>query len=205
MGDGGHEVTSRRPGRARAVRRPAAGFRRPAAGRQRSGPRFLSLGALVVVAALGSSALAACGGSGASTGPVTLNFYNFTDPSGAVQQAVNTCSAQSDGKYTISYNKLPLAADQQRQQLVRRLAAGDSSMDILGLDVTWEAEFAEAGWILPWTGTYKQQASNGHPERPAADRHLARQARTRCPTTATPSCCGTAPTWCRTRRRPGTR
>jgi multiple sugar transport system substrate-binding protein len=31
-------------------------------------------------------------------------------------------------------------------------------MDILGLDVTWEAEFAEAGWILPWTGTYKQQA-----------------------------------------------
>ena len=34
-------------------------------------------------------------------------------------------------------------------------------MDILGLDVTWEAEFAEAGWILPWTGTYKQQASDG--------------------------------------------
>jgi multiple sugar transport system substrate-binding protein len=31
-------------------------------------------------------------------------------------------------------------------------------MDILGLDVTWEAEFAEAGWILPWTGTFKQQA-----------------------------------------------
>ena len=34
-------------------------------------------------------------------------------------------------------------------------------MDILGLDVTWEAEFAEAGWILPWTGTNKQQAETG--------------------------------------------
>ena len=34
-------------------------------------------------------------------------------------------------------------------------------MDILGLDVTWEAEFAQAGWILPWTGTYKQQAEAG--------------------------------------------
>ena len=34
-------------------------------------------------------------------------------------------------------------------------------MDILGLDVTWEAEFAEAGWILPWTGTFKQQAEAG--------------------------------------------
>jgi multiple sugar transport system substrate-binding protein len=34
-------------------------------------------------------------------------------------------------------------------------------MDILGLDVTWEAEFAEAGWILPWTGTFRDQAEAG--------------------------------------------
>src|SRR5438132_5542958 len=51
---------------------------------------------------------------------------------------------------SITYNKLPKAADDQRLQLARRLAAADASMDILGLDVTWEAEFAEAGWILPW-------------------------------------------------------
>ena len=25
-------------------------------------------------------------------------------------------------------------------------------MDILGLDVTWAPEFAEAGWIQEWTG-----------------------------------------------------
>ena len=65
------------------------------------------------------------------------------------------------GKYTITYNKLPKAADDQRLQLARRLAAADASMDILGLDVTWEAEFSQAGWILPWTGTYKQQAEAG--------------------------------------------
>ena len=126
-----------------------------------SDPVPLALVWRMVAARSRSSALAACGSSSASSGPVTLNFYNFTDPSGAIQQAVNTCSAQSGGKYTISYNKLPDAADGQRQQMVRRLAAGDSSMDILGLDVTWEAEFAEAGWILPWTGTYKQQAIAG--------------------------------------------
>jgi multiple sugar transport system substrate-binding protein len=34
-------------------------------------------------------------------------------------------------------------------------------MDILGLDVTWEPEFAEAGLIVPWTGTYKAQAEDG--------------------------------------------
>jgi len=41
------------------------------------------------------------------------------------------------------------------------LAAADPTMDILGLDVTWEAEFSEAGWILPWTGKYKQEAEAG--------------------------------------------
>ena len=34
-------------------------------------------------------------------------------------------------------------------------------MDILGLDVTWEAEFAEAGWIREWTGENKAKASEG--------------------------------------------
>jgi trehalose/maltose transport system substrate-binding protein len=33
-------------------------------------------------------------------------------------------------------------------------------MDILGLDVTWEAETAQAGWILPWTGADKAAAVN---------------------------------------------
>jgi multiple sugar transport system substrate-binding protein len=115
----------------------------------------------VVGVTMASATLTACTSASAGTGPVTLNFYSFSDPSGAVAEAVANCSKQSGGKYTITYNKLPAAADDQRLQLARRLAASDSSMDILGLDVTWEAEFAEAGWILPWTGTYKQQAEAG--------------------------------------------
>ena len=107
---------------------------------------------------LACSALAACGTSSASTGPVTLNFYNAPDPSGAVQSAADNCS---NSRYRINYNKLQNAADQQRLQMARRLAAHDSSMDILGLDVTWEAEFAQAGWIRPWTGALKQQAIAG--------------------------------------------
>jgi len=110
---------------------------------------------------LACSALAACGTSSASTGPVTLQFYNFPDPSGAVQSAADNCTAASHGRYKIVYNKLQNAADQQRLQMARRLAAHDTTMDILGLDVTWEAEFATAGWIRPWTGTLKQQAIAG--------------------------------------------
>ena len=135
-----------------------AGRRRPALRSSRRGARYVGV---TMIGALAAAGLAACGTSSAGTGPVTLNFYNFPDPSGAVQSAVDNCSKASHGKYTISYNKLQSAADQQRLQMARRLAAGDSSMDILGLDVTWEAEFATAGWIRPWTGQFKQEAIQG--------------------------------------------
>jgi multiple sugar transport system substrate-binding protein len=117
--------------------------------------------AAVASLALGSALLAACGTSNASTGPVTLSYYLYPDNSGATQTAIKNCDAQSHGKYMISYQQLPNGSDGQRQQLVRRMAAHDATIDIMGLDVTWEAEFAEAGWILPWTGANKAQAENG--------------------------------------------
>jgi len=129
--------------------------------RRRSRSGLLKVIAAAAGAVLLSSGLAACGTSSASTGPVTLSFYFPNDVSGATQKAVSNCSTQSHGKYTISYQVLPAAADNQRLQLVRRLAANDPSIDIMGLDVTWEAEFANAGWIQPWTGTYKTQAESG--------------------------------------------
>jgi multiple sugar transport system substrate-binding protein len=117
--------------------------------------------ASIASAALISFALTACGTGNAATGPVTLNFYLYPDGSGATQQAISNCDSQAHGKYVISYQELPSASDGQRQQLVRRLAAHDNTIDIMGLDVTWEAEFAEAGWILPWTGANKAAAENG--------------------------------------------
>jgi multiple sugar transport system substrate-binding protein len=128
---------------------------------RRARSRFRVLIAAGGGAVLASGLLAACGTSSASTGPVTLNFYNFPDPSGAVQSAADNCTTASHGRYRIIYNKLQNAADQQRLQMARRLAAHDGSMDILGLDVTWEAEFAQAGWIRPWSGALKQQAIAG--------------------------------------------
>lgn len=56
---------------------------------------------------------------------------------------------------------LPADADQQREQLARRLAAGDPDIDLVGMDVIWTAEFAEAGWILPWEGEAASAATAG--------------------------------------------
>src|SRR3954453_20483768 len=115
--------------------------------------------AIFVAVAACAQFLVACGGGGG--GQPTLNLYLYPDNSGAVQQGVDSCSQASGGRYAIKYQKLPNGADGQRQQMVRRLAAKDSSMDILGLDVTWEAEFAEAGWIRAWTGANRAAATKG--------------------------------------------
>jgi multiple sugar transport system substrate-binding protein len=109
-----------------------------------------------LIAALAASALvlaagvvAGCG-SGGSGGPATLNLWVFQEPSGSFTDAAKRCSEQSGGRYRIVFNALSNDADQQRDALVRRLAAKDPSIDIAGMDVVWTAEFAQAGWIKPW-------------------------------------------------------
>ncbi len=92
-------------------------------------------------------AIAGCGSS--STGPVTLNWYVFPEPSGSFAAAATACSKASNGKYNIKINFLSTQSDQQRVSLVRRLAAHDSSIDILAMDVDWTAEFANAKWLKP--------------------------------------------------------
>ncbi|OHV29697.1 ABC transporter substrate-binding protein [Parafrankia colletiae] len=118
------------------------------------------MGALVLAAVL---ALGACGGSGAGggAGPVRLTWYVYNESSGAFAKAAADCSAGSNGRYTIGVNVLPNDSDGQRQQLVRRLAAEDSSMDILALDVTWTAEFAEAGWAMPFPAAQARTLTDG--------------------------------------------
>src|ERR1700728_896822 len=95
-------------------------------GRRRAPSRLGRIAAAAAGITLAAGALSACASASAGTGPVTLNFYFNPDSSGATQDAINNCDAQSHGAYTISWQELPTAADGQRQQLVRRLAAHDS-------------------------------------------------------------------------------
>ncbi len=99
---------------------------------------------LTAAAALVCSALAACGGD--DGGRPVVNLYGFASAAG-FDKVIADCNARAEGRYEIKGNLLPSDADGQREQLVRRLAAKDDQMDLLGLDVTWTAEFAEAGWI----------------------------------------------------------
>jgi multiple sugar transport system substrate-binding protein len=108
---------------------------------------------------LAIAGLSACGGGSDDSGSRDLTFFVAIQPGGTIEEVSKRCSEESNGKYTITPEFLPTDASQQREQLVRRLGAEDSSIDIVGMDVIWTGEFANAGWVEEWTGPQKQQAT----------------------------------------------
>ncbi|SRX81657.1 family 1 extracellular solute-binding protein [Cellulomonas fimi ATCC 484] [Mycolicibacterium parafortuitum] len=112
-----------------------------ARGRRR---RAIALASAPLVAA---SLLSACGSQG---GPPTLTWYILPDNGGSVARA-QECADASGGAYQVRIESLPSTATAQREQMVRRLAAGDSSIDLVSMDVVFTAEFANAGFLRPYT------------------------------------------------------
>ncbi|GAA1842820.1 ABC transporter substrate-binding protein [Pseudonocardia ailaonensis] len=109
---------------------------------------------------LAAAVLAGCGAQ-AGTGAPVLNFYTPADGATQYAQAAKDCTAAAGGKYTIAAQTLPKSADDQRLQLARRLVAGDTAVDIVGIDVTWTAEFAKAGWLTKFPADVAAQIKQG--------------------------------------------
>ena len=113
---------------------------------RRAPRRSLTLAVVAVVA--GPMVLFGCGGD--EGGAPTLTWYINPDNGGQAELA-KKCGDASNGAYRIETQILPNEADQQREQLVRRLAADDPSVDLMSLDPPFVAEFANAGYLLPIT------------------------------------------------------
>ena len=110
------------------------------------------------VAALALCGLAGCGVS--DPGPPTLTWYINPD-SGGQEEIAARCSAAAGGAYDIDVSVLPRESSEQRQQLVRRLAAGDSSIDIMSLDPPYIPEFAQTGFLAPMPPEVASDVSDG--------------------------------------------
>ena len=103
----------------------------------------------VLAAALALAPLTACGGdSDSSAGAPVVNWYIGNE--GWLPDVIEACNSQADGAFVLKAESLPTNPDGQREQLVRRLAAEDDSIDLIGMDVVWTGEFAQAGWISPF-------------------------------------------------------
>ncbi len=118
------------------------------------------LAAIVAGVILGAAILVSC--SPAASAQVMLDFYTSSEGAAQYRVAAAECSRASGGRYTIKHGTVPSRnSDDQRLYLARRLAAHDAGLDIMGLDVVWTAEFAQAGWILPYPAQLVLQIEQG--------------------------------------------
>ncbi|MFF5295278.1 extracellular solute-binding protein [Paractinoplanes globisporus] len=131
---------------------PATARSRRTTGRTRR--RHLAAAAAL---ALVGATLTACSDDG---GPPVITWYINPDNGGQGRLA-DQCAADSNGAYKVDVQVLPTDASQQREQLVRRLAAKDSSIDVMSLDPPFVAEFANAGFLKPFDAQDEQSLTEG--------------------------------------------
>lgn len=119
---------------------------------------------LVLVPLFAALVATGCGGSAddaAAEGVTTLGFMTWRDQTGFDEKMYRMCEKRDGNTYRIEPVPMGPTVDAAREQLTRRLAAGDESIDMMNLDVIWTAEFSDANWIMdltervePITGDY---------------------------------------------------
>ncbi|WP_159619899.1 sugar ABC transporter substrate-binding protein [Arthrobacter zhaoguopingii] len=113
--------------------------------RKRNSTRNRSRAGTVASVLAGTLLLSGCG---PADGTKTLTWYINPDAGGQADIA-ERCTEEAEGAYRIETSLLPSDAASQREQLARRLAAGDSSLDIMSLDPPFIPELAEPGFLAP--------------------------------------------------------
>src|SRR5690606_8313732 len=101
-----------------------------------------ALAPLILAAAALGAMVAGC----AERAVPTLTWYINPD-NGTQARLAEQCTREAGGRYRVRTALLPRDSTAQREQLVRRLAARDSGVDLLSLDVPYLAEFANAGFL----------------------------------------------------------
>lgn len=117
------------------------------------------LGAAAISGLLTAGLLSACGG-----GKPVLNWYINPDGQETLTSLAEACSTDD---YDIEIQLLPSGATDQRTQLARRLAASDSSTDLMSLDPVFVPEFANAGWLEELPDDVATKALDGVLDGPA--------------------------------------
>ncbi|MEQ4209934.1 extracellular solute-binding protein [Actinopolymorpha sp. B9G3] len=132
-------------------------------GRRQAGPsarRSTRRRAGAVLASAALIASAALAGCGSESDVPALTWYINPD-NGTQQKLAAECTQAADGRYEIRTALLPRESTGQREQLVRRLAASDSGIDLMSLDVPYLAEFANAGFVRKFTGEERERLTRG--------------------------------------------
>ena len=121
------------------------GRRRPYAGRKMSRRGFIKLGgaSLAGAALLGGTGCGAGGGGGENE----IIFSFFPDPTGSVQRLVDLFNEENADGIRVKVREMPADSGQHFDALNAQFQSGETSIDVIGGDVVWPAQFAASGYI----------------------------------------------------------
>jgi multiple sugar transport system substrate-binding protein len=126
--------------------------------------RFLKLGGagLAGAALLGA---AGCGGGEEASGATTITLAFTPDEAGGLKNLIDDFNRQNRGEIQVKWREMPALSADYLEQLQAELQSGQSSVDLIGGDVIWPAQFAANGWILDlsdrFTGGMQQDYLEG--------------------------------------------
>ncbi|MGB9678756.1 MAG: ABC transporter substrate-binding protein [Thermoanaerobacteraceae bacterium] len=88
--------------------------------------------------------------------PVTITYSSGKDSTPATQKLIEAFEAKYPN-IKVKFQELPSSTDDQHNSYVTALSAGDSSIDIMAMDIIWVPEFAAADWLLPLDNKFTPQ------------------------------------------------
>ncbi|WP_026486612.1 ABC transporter substrate-binding protein [Caldanaerobius polysaccharolyticus] len=98
--------------------------------------------------------LAGCGNktnksaSSAKNQPVTITYAAGKDSTPATKALIDAFEKKYPN-IKVKFQEMPQSTDDQHNAYVTALSAGDSSIDVIAMDIIWTPEFGAAGWTLP--------------------------------------------------------
>ena len=98
---------------------------------------------------------------------VTITFA-FDQGVGEPTQKIVDKYNESQDKVHVETNILPQDANTVHDDFVNKLASGDTSVDVMGLDVTYIEEFGSAGWLADLTDLVDASLTEGMLDGPVA-------------------------------------
>ena len=103
----------------------------------------LSSAGVAGLALLGTSA---CSGGG--QGATELTFGFGPDNAGGLQKLIDQFNRQYDGEIQVKWREMPASSAEYFEQLQSELQSGQATVDVIGGDVIWPAQFAAAGYLI---------------------------------------------------------
>ena len=128
--------------------------------------RFLKIGGGVAGAAAFGGLLAGCGGEESSGGAVEIVLGFIPDEAGGLRKILDRFNRKNRGEIRVEWRQMPASSAEFFEQMQAELQSGRSTMDVIGGDVVWPAQFAANGYILDLSDRFTPKMQEDYLEGP---------------------------------------